>query len=325
MRTSAGCFFMNQTKFTKPAISIIDQLELLRDRGLSITNPEFAIKCLQNVSYYRLSVYFKPYQDQTNRFLPGTSFEVIWNLYSFDRELRLLMIDGIERVEIAFRAAISNYMCLHYGNTWYLKSELFKTHNNITANFHDKFIKNINDICRNHYEDFLQHFYLKYSDEYPPFWMIAECFSFGTISLIFKNLRHMKDKNNIARIFGFHATLFESWIESIVLTRNICAHHARLWNKWFVFCPKVPANLGNIPSNARHKVYEQILIISLLLRALDYEQDWMQSLFMLFTRYALVPKEAMGFLPAWQQDVLWPHANKLLEYAPQDAEIPVAL
>ena len=98
---------MSLQNFKKPALDVEQQLLLLQKRGLLVPNFDAAMHCLQTVSYYRLSVYCKSHQDQLHNFKTNTSFDMIWDLYSFDRELRLIFVDAIERIEVAFRTALN--------------------------------------------------------------------------------------------------------------------------------------------------------------------------------------------------------------------------
>ena len=122
---------MNQ--FNKPAISITEQIRILQHRGLAIQFPERAERYLEVISYFRLSAYMRPFQMNINeqvvdhQFKDGTEFKQIVDLYSFDRELRLLIMDAIERVEVAIRATLNNVMANKYqtddvcsGSHWYL-------------------------------------------------------------------------------------------------------------------------------------------------------------------------------------------------------------
>lgn len=296
---------MNLQNFKKQALDTEQQLALLKKRGLLVSDFDFAAHCLQTVSYYRLSVYCKSYQDKLHNFKPDTHFEMVWDLYTFDRELRLLFMDAIERIEVAFRTAIINCMSTSYAPIWYADKDLFKDFDYTKKKFHIDFIENIEKICRNPKDDFLQHFKKNYTDKFPPSWMIFECLSFGTLSLIFKNLRHMKDKNHISRTLGYHATLIESWIESLVFTRNTCAHHSRLWNRWFLFRPQLPRNSNNLNANSDHTIYEQIIVIALLLKNICPSSNWMSRLVDLLNKYHAVPKSVMGFNDDWQYDKIW--------------------
>lgn len=87
-------------------MSYDDQLNLLQNRGLIISDRDTAKTYLQEISYYRLSAYFLPYQKKKDHFNQGVTFEQIMQTYSFDRDLRLLIFDCIERIEIAIRTQL---------------------------------------------------------------------------------------------------------------------------------------------------------------------------------------------------------------------------
>src|SRR5690625_3669068 len=116
-------------QFNKPAIGIQEQLGLLKQRGLQIQCEQQAALLLRAISYFRLTPYMRPFQvphDDGHNFLPNIRLQNLYNLYEFDRRLRLLVIDAIERIEVSVRAVISNYMGPAYGSHWYLERDLFK-------------------------------------------------------------------------------------------------------------------------------------------------------------------------------------------------------
>src|ERR1041384_4203577 len=96
-------------QFTKPALSLDEQLDLLAKRGLKIEDRAWAKGHLRRIGYYRLSAYGLPlqYNDPArlplHLFKPGSSFGLIIRLYEFDRHLRLMTFDAVERIEIAVR------------------------------------------------------------------------------------------------------------------------------------------------------------------------------------------------------------------------------
>ena len=119
--------------YSKPALSFEQQIELLKNRGLSISDEERAKRHLSNVSYYRLSAYMLPYKIMqpngivTDYFIKGTIWDDIWNLYKFDRKLRLLVFDAIERIEISLRTQIIYQLSHKYGPHWQNDNNIFKT------------------------------------------------------------------------------------------------------------------------------------------------------------------------------------------------------
>ena len=78
----------------KPAYTIVDQLQLLKSRGMLFRNEAQAAELLKNISYYRLKGYWWDMQSDftLHTFLPNTYFEDIVDRYNFDRQLRLIQI-----------------------------------------------------------------------------------------------------------------------------------------------------------------------------------------------------------------------------------------
>ena len=91
--------------FSKPATTYTQQVALLQQRGMITENPAEAEFYLQHLNYYRLSAYWLPFEANhtTHQFKPETRFTDVLNNYIFDRELRLLLLDAIERVEVSVR------------------------------------------------------------------------------------------------------------------------------------------------------------------------------------------------------------------------------
>lgn len=93
-------------KFTKPALTIEQQVELLLSRGM-LGNREEMKQRLTAVSYYRLSGYWFHRKRSDDTFEPGTNFGVVWDQYVFDRKLRILVMDALERIEVGLRTQFS--------------------------------------------------------------------------------------------------------------------------------------------------------------------------------------------------------------------------
>ena len=93
-------------QYNKPPIDIPSQIALLKSRGLAFRDKNKAAHYLSNISYYRLRAYTYPFQEDTENdhsFKEGIFFEDIIELYVFDRKLRILVFDAIEKIEIALR------------------------------------------------------------------------------------------------------------------------------------------------------------------------------------------------------------------------------
>ena len=121
-------------RYTKPALTFEEQIALLKSRGLVIDDEQRAIRHLSNVSYYRMSaymLYFKKLDAAGNvldEFEEGTTWDNVYDLYKFDRKLRLLIFDAIERIEIALRTQVIYQLSHMYGSHWQNKKNIFSPH-----------------------------------------------------------------------------------------------------------------------------------------------------------------------------------------------------
>ena len=303
MRTTAGYFFMTKV-YQKLPLDVNQLLKKLEAKGLIINSRQDAIQCLSTIGYYRLSAYFIPFQNNNGvekTFREGTTFENVLQLYSFDKELRLLAIDPIETIEVALRTSITDVMSIKYGAHWYLDQSYFISHNNFAY-----LIKEVKLISKKRKEVFLKHYFKNYgSPEYPPSWMIMECLSFGTLNLFLKSIKALQDRKEICAVFKHHPTIIESWFTSLYYVRNLCAHHARLWNRWFVMTPIHPHNQ---PISCTERTFcEQAYIITRMLEAIHEEKAvvWKRKLYHLLESCPSVPKHKMGFLLNWKSDPFW--------------------
>lgn len=230
--------------YTKPALTISQQIALLKSRGLVILDTNKVENYLLNISYYRLSAYMLPFlSDTTNHiYRTGTSFEDIIQSYLFDRELRLLVFDAIEKIEISSRSQMIHNYSINYGAYWFENDNLY----NNKQQYQDNLIKLDAEIDRSH-ETFIKHYKSNYTlPQRPPAWMSIEITSFGLLSQLYKNLKMTKEKKNIAKHFGLHPYVLESWLQSISYVRNIAAHHSRLWNRVMILQPQMPTHSTNI-------------------------------------------------------------------------------
>jgi abortive infection bacteriophage resistance protein len=118
-------------KYCKPPLTISQQIDLLRSRGMIISDESFAEDKLASLSYYRLSAYWLPYEERlpgstrTHRFKTGTTFGDCFSLYQFDVNLRKICFSGIKILELAIRAQFAHQLSLIYGSHFYLNSVFF--------------------------------------------------------------------------------------------------------------------------------------------------------------------------------------------------------
>jgi abortive infection bacteriophage resistance protein len=183
-------------RYSKQPLSFAEQLQLMQERGLAITDPDRALRWLKKISYYRLSAYFLPFKDNGN-FLPGTEFDDVAGLYIFDRKLRLLVLDAIERIEVEVRTAITYEIARAHGPFGHLDPANFDPQYR-----HVDLLRDIRIEEARAGETFVLHFRNKYTSEPDlPVWMATELLSLGAISLMYRYLSPAI-KTAIARPYG---------------------------------------------------------------------------------------------------------------------------
>lgn len=297
-------------KYEKLPLSIDAQIALLQARGLSINNIEEAKHCLAHVSYYRLSAYMLPFQlrDGSHTFLKDTSFNMVMDLYSFDRELKLMLFDAIERIEIAIRTKIIYTLSLKYGGHWQDEAKLF-ANKNVFFNLQ----KSITDHCsQKHKETFIEHYLNKYDEPAtPPSWMSVEIITLGQLSQVYNAIKDTAIKKEIAAHFGLFPEVLQSWAHATTYVRNTCAHHSRLWNRELgvrpilltIKKPKHPWISPSYHNNAR--LYYFLCCTFYLLKTVSPNGHFRDKLFSLLEKHNTVPIQYMGFPTNWQHEPLW--------------------
>lgn len=295
-------------KYTKKALSVEEQTTILQQRGLLISDPKQAGHYLKLISYFRLANYWKPMEaDKVNHlFKAGSSFENALSLYYFDKELRALVFTAIQSCEIAFRTQMIHHVSMVHGAFWFANSTIAKSQSLYYAN-----MQTIEKELSRTKEEFIKEHYEKYtSPAYPPAWKTLEVLSFGTISKLYSNLNDNALKKRIAHSFVLPQHLYlESWIKTIAILRNYCAHHARLWNRMIPVAPQLPKNLPmnwikNQQINPR-KLYATLCSLQYLLNTIYPDNNFSQQLQALLDKYPNVDTCAMGFSYEWQKEKVW--------------------
>ena len=183
----------------KPAYTINDQISLLKQRGMLFRNETQASECLRNISYYRLKGYWWDMQHDYSQhvFKPDTYFEDVIERYEFDRQLRLILFDAIERIEIAVRAKMIHHLSISYGGLWYLNPVYFETalhtKEGMSKTTHLHTLDELYKEYHRSQEIFVRDQKNRYPGQNPDAWKILEVASMGTLSKLYKSLMNHPD------------------------------------------------------------------------------------------------------------------------------------
>ncbi len=315
--------------YTKPYLAVLDQIALIKSRGMGISDDNLAKSHLEKIGYYRLSGYWFPYRKSSSingkmvvsdDFRSDTQFSEIDALYVFDKKLRMLLLDALERIEIALRVQITLQMGKYspdaHRNTTHLHPNFWQRTNPITLRSkHVEWLRRHDDAFTNSKEEFVKHFKEKYPGENPPLWIAAELWDFGAMSVLFSGL-NKSDQIDIAAKFQIPTfRIMETWLRSLNVSRNICAHHSRLWNKASAVQPSWPnatqvPDLAHIAGNthAQTRVYGTACMCAYLLRTINPTSSWrsrFKDLISEFPNSKIISALALGFTQDWENEKIW--------------------
>lgn len=175
---------MPKIKYSKKPLVISDQIDLLKSRGLIFPDESKAEHILSYISYYRLSAYWYPMLElpkSNHIFKCNANFDDAFRLYCFDKDLRKIIYNEIEKIEIAFRTKIIYNCSLYLSPLWYIEENNFGN-----KKLFEEILSSNKKDYQNSDELFVKAFKQKYEDEYPPSWIMLEIISFGTLSKLFK-------------------------------------------------------------------------------------------------------------------------------------------
>jgi len=224
----------------------------------------------------------------------------IINLYTFDRKLRLLVLDAIEPIEIALRSQVIYHLSHTYGAFGYLDAKNFSHRFN-----HSSWLIHLDQLIKEATETFIMHYKTKYtSSAHMPLWMALEVVSFGGLSRLFRGLLG-SDQQAISKQYGLQDTVLSSWLHMLVYIRNLCAHHARLWNRTLTFKPKLPEKMTAWKGVSNSRIYSVLAMMQYLLRQINPEYTWKQRLISLLQDYPEISVTVMGFPHDWQRRSFW--------------------
>ena len=251
-----------------------------------------------------------------------TSFSDIARLYEFDRKLRTLIHDGMERIEVGLRTRISDRLALTDALS-YLDSALFRPEFDHST-WLDTALARVERAKKR--DSAIKHYARKYG-EYP-IWVLVEALDFSDISQLFDGMV-LADQRAISESLGlvvdsdrltakqkgsyYRQDPLARWCEQFTVLRNICAHHGRLWNRFLTPAStnalRTITDLSSLPKGQSDRIFGAILLMSFLLRQISPGTSWPNKVRHLIESEYL-PLESrsiteMGIPQEWQKLSLW--------------------
>ena len=275
-----------------------------------IENDQHAFHYLEHISYYRLAGYWWSMQlNKTDHvFKPNSRFGDVIHLYNFDQELRILIFDVIEKIEISLRTKLIYHLSHEFDAWWFQNISLFTDAKAVI-----KTLASLQEEVSRSKDIFIKEHNSKYKEDlrFPPAWKTLELTSFGSLSKLYGNLKNnISSKDKIAYEFGaVNHTYLPSWLQSIAQIRNYCAHHSRLWNRNLPGTPKILSKppykwLNDIPVNTQ-KLYIHLCLMRYMLNIIVTNNTFNHKLSDLLLKYPSVDSTALGFASDWKNEPLW--------------------
>lgn len=325
-------------RYAKPWLPFREQVDRLIARGVLVTSRGTALNLLRTVGYYRVTGYLYPFRQSVTTldgnarghthvldvYREGTSIEDAVDLIEFDRELRLLVLEAVERIEIALRTQIG-YSAGRVGAFAHEHSHTFVAAfsearadpmtNAAQPSRWEEWLNRVDDRRSSSDEAFVEHFRMKYDDSMP-IWALTELLELGHLSRLYAGLRNDL-ATEIAVAFGAPTKrVMASWIATLNYVRNLAAHHARLFNKKLVIAPKRPtpaqvpllAHLTETAAPKEFGAYSAFAVMAFLLRSIAPDDDWpgrFEGHLRAFPVSDVLDLESMGVAPGWLDQELW--------------------
>lgn len=314
--------------YVKPALGAAELVDRLIAQGLVIADTERAIRYISRVGYFRLSPYAIPFRDPSGerRFDAGTEFDDVLQFYVLDRQLRMVTLDALERVEVAVRAAVTDEMSRQHGPHWYVASEHFVSsgaHGQLIARVRERSNEQLSRreegrASRLTYPSALEHYLTTYgTPELPPSWLVLEQCTIGELANLYRNLSDRAARQRIATSLGANEMLLTSWLPAYRRVRNICAHHGRLWNVGLGVYPKIPTSTrirwpaaeGSVTPSGNKRLYPVLASLRSLLATISPGSAWPERLADLVEGAPPVFARGIGCPAGWTTDQFWRSAK----------------
>lgn len=322
--------------YLKPFKNARSNIESLAARGMKFSDYGHAERCISRIGYYRLSAYWYPFRDfcvlpgdggekkRCDHFKQGTTFEQALDFYLFDKELRLMVMDALERIEIAMRSAFVEVLG-ELGPHAHRDRRSYNNHFSTCADGSQKtllerFLAGVDESFSFSKEEFAKHFRNNYSGK-PPIWIAAGGWDWGNLAYTFLYLseRNMDDIcRTIDRTLSRKALV--SWMACLNEVRNACAHHSRLWNKVLTNSPSFQKagqltdfdhmrdDKGKLSEKHSKRLYGALVAIIFLLKKIHPKTEWHFRLSKMLQAKEFpheISFSSAGFPEGWSTTSIW--------------------
>ncbi len=292
---------------------------------MRVADDNKAAEYLRRIGYYRLSAYWHPMRQRSeggvveDNFVPGTTFKEATDLYAFDSRLRLLTLDALERLEVSLRTEVALTLGRHgpnaYRETKHFSPAFRKPTRGNGPTKHREWLSRFDKRFRESKDAFAEHFRVKYPGDDMPIWIAVELLDFGPLSHLLGGMSYA-DLRLVGTSYGdINPKKVMSWARSMAFARNVCAHHARLWNRPLVNAPSLsgedcPVDLAHVREapGKETRYYSIACVLSYMLRHANPRTSWRRRFIdhvVTFPTSERLSLASAGFPSDWQEQEIW--------------------
>lgn len=299
-------------QYPKQILKIEQQIQSYIDAEMEIHSRDEVENALKTIGYYRLRGYsFQVYDNDTKKYIPGTKFGDILKLYYFDQQLSNIIFSMLSKIEVALRARVVDALLIHEDALILQDSSIFQEKKIYWQNMSTI----ASEIARSN-DVFIKHNFERHEGEIPV-WAVVEVISFGTLSKIIKNLKTGKDSvypmladnyryiTKKGNLVSPSKKMFTSWVQSVSVLRNMCAHNSRIYQRTIHTAPEILEFDKVYPTPAHNGLYQVLLAMKYLRSS---EADWNEFVIDLKTllkdNAGVISLAAMNFPEDWKTHLM---------------------
>ena len=212
--------------------TLVEQIDILKSKGLVINNPEYTENVLMRENYFFLNGYRHPFfqSSKEKKYLTGTTFEELYSLFLFDRAIRNVLFKNLLVIENNIKSILSYQLSKKYGyrEKDYLKAKNFtqeKARQRQVADLLHKMKRQIRVNGAQHTAT--KHYITNYG--YIPLWILVKVLSFGIVGELFSILKR-DDQQSICDVYQVDIETMSNYLPILSNYRNLCAHEDILYD-----------------------------------------------------------------------------------------------
>ncbi|MGP9504374.1 Abi family protein [Specibacter sp. AOP5-B1-6] len=299
-----------------------------------IPSHDYALRDLRNVGYYRLAAYWYPFREidhvdadgtvvRSDLLKPGTTFDDAHALWTFDQQLRLILLEALEQIEVALRVRTAHcigaqdpfaHLNASHLDTARCLATVQTPQGSMTA--HQWWVARYEEKLASTHDDILRLYRSRWELK-PPVWVAVELLDFGMLSTFFRQFLTKAQQSEISRTFGIsQGSFLVNWIKVLNHVRNMCAHHARVWNQPVTFrLQRIPTGmsplldpLNRLTGTPKTRIYSVLYLCAFLLDSLGDNSDWTNKAQALLASFPNVPGPTINDIGApesWHTHAIW--------------------